>query len=135
MGHVSEGRFREAYAALEQGDLVPVEGLLAPDVVAHVPGRSSLSGDLEGVEQILGFLAALFDATGGTYRITARDVLANDDHVVVLEGHSCVLAGERHEGSGVTVYRMRDGQAAELWVHAGDPYGSDTFRELVAARM
>ena len=133
MAHPNEERFRRVYDDLACGELASARDLLADDVVCHVPGRSSLAGDFRGPDDVVAILTRLSDVSDGTYTSRAADVLANDRHVVVLEEHACEFGGERYEGRGVTVARMEDGRAAEVWVHADDPYGADEFRELVVA--
>jgi uncharacterized protein len=131
--HPYEERFRRVYADLAQGRLESASALLGNEVVCHIPGRSALSGDFRGRDDVLGILARLSTVSGGTYRIEPLDVLANDRHVVVLEDHACEIDGDRFEGRGVTVARMDGGRAVGVWVHPADPYGADEFRDLVAA--
>jgi ketosteroid isomerase-like protein len=76
-----------------------------------------------------------FDATDRTYRIRAHDILANDDHGVVLEEHSCEFGGEPSSGRAVAVYHVRDGKITEIWSYAEDQYGSDAWEAEVAAAM
>ena len=133
MPHASEARCRRVYADLARGELERARDLLAADVVCHIPGRSSLAGDFYGRDEVLEILRRLAAVSGGTSMIRAEDVLANDRHVAVLAEHRCQLGSETYEGRGITVARMENGEAVEVWVLAGDPYGADEFRELVAA--
>ena len=78
-------------------------------------------------------MGSLAELTGGTLRAEVHDVLANEDHVVVLQR----TLGER-EGIGtlndfeVTVMHVRDGKVSEVWEHPGDLYAMDAFFKEVA---
>jgi ketosteroid isomerase-like protein len=64
----------------------------------------------------------------GTLRGEIHDVLASDDHVVVLQ----TTRGER-DGHGsledreAIVLHVRDGTIVEVWEHPGDVYAMDAF--------
>jgi ketosteroid isomerase-like protein len=130
--HPNEQLLREAYSALARGDLPAVGEALAENFVCHVPGRGPLAGEYRGRDRVLGVLARLSEATEGTYMIVPHDVLANEDHVVVLEKHSCEFRGHRFEGQGVAVYHVRYGKVSEVWIHPEDQQGADEFVTLIA---
>jgi ketosteroid isomerase-like protein len=126
--HPNERVVRSALDALARGDWHPYHDLLADDVVYHAPGRNLLSGDHRGKRQV----EAMFDLSerlaGGTFKAEVHDVLANEDHVVVMS----IARAEREgklplEDRRVLVFHMRDGKVSEIWWHPGDQHRIDDF--------
>src|SRR5207249_3733867 len=110
------------YRAIETGDVESVRDLIAGDVRWQQVGvPDSL---VQGRDGALSVMRRLVEASEGTYRIVPHDILANDEHVVALEEHSCVMNGERMTGRSLVVHHVRDGRIAEAWVYSDDPEGS-----------
>ena len=84
MAHPNEVLAREAYAAFGRGDMDALHQNWAENIRWHSPGRGPLAGDYEGTAQILEFLGRLSELSGGTFGADLRDVLASDDHAVML---------------------------------------------------
>ena len=127
MGHPNEELMRKGYKAFSEGDLDTVSTLFADDIVWHVSGKSSIAGDYKGKEHVFEFFGKVTQDTGGTFKIDIHDVLANDEHAVVLASSSAQKDGKSFEGNGVAVYHVKDGQVAEAWQIAEDQYGTDEF--------
>jgi uncharacterized protein len=128
MAHPNEEVARQAAAAFQQGDLDALrEKYLAADTRWHVPGRSPIAGDYDGVDQVLGLFVKLFELTDGTYRIEVHDVLANDDHVVTLLTARAERAGKQLDENQVLVSHMVNGKFAEVWVQQANLYAVDEF--------
>ena len=127
MAHPNEELVRRGFDAFSKGDLDTVRALFDPDAVWHAPGRSRLSGDHRGVDDILDFFARTMELTGGTFRVELHDVLANDEHAVALY----VARGEREgrslEDRSVLVSHVRNGTFVETWQHSEDQYAADEF--------
>ena len=122
MSHPNEDTVRKAYTALDSGDWQMLRGLLASDVKWHSPGRHAFSGDHHGPDAVLRWLTGIHEMTGGTFRVEIHDVLANDEHVVVL----ATVHGERgthavHDNHA-QVFHVRDGVITEFWGHPGDQH-------------
>ena len=66
------------------------------------------------------------EAFGGL-EVDIHDVLANDDHVVVLSDRRATREDRRVEMRGAGVYHVRDGKIAEAWLFEWDPYAIDDF--------
>ena len=62
-----------------------VDRCFADDVVWHAPGLARNAGVRRGKRQLFADLGDLAKLTEGTLRSEIHDVLANDDHVVVLQ--------------------------------------------------
>ena len=110
---VYESLIRRAYQDFESGDLDLLGVVMAPDVVWHEPGRSTLAGDYKGPEAVLGFLGQLRVRSGGTFTIEVLDVLSEPERAVVLQ-HSPRGA---QPGSGEDVVAL---DAVELVPFVGD---------------
>src|SRR3982074_898038 len=76
---------RKGYDAFARGDMDMLRNeLLTSDIVWHQGGRNQTSGDYRGPDAVIGLFGKLFQLTDGTFRITVHDVLASEEHVVVL---------------------------------------------------
>ncbi|MGB8995800.1 MAG: nuclear transport factor 2 family protein [Pseudonocardiaceae bacterium] len=104
-------------------------GVCGPDSgeLAVLPGRSPLSGDYKGHDEVVGFFAETMRLSAGTFTIRIDDVLAAGDRVVVL----CTVAAERNGESWssfeVHVWRVVNQRAIEFWEYQGDQQTEDEF--------
>jgi uncharacterized protein len=120
---------RAGYEAFGAGDLDTVSKQFAPDIRWHVGGRSAISGTYTGHNEVFGFFGKLFELTGGTFRIDIHDVLASDDHVVVLVRESA-SRGDRHlEMNEAHIWHVSGGLVNEFWGFAEDQYEASSFFE------
>jgi uncharacterized protein len=127
VAHPNEDQVREIHAAFGRGDMDALRKQMTDDVRWHNPGRNLISGDYEGPEQVIQSFARLFELTGGTYRAELHDVLANDEHAVVLITFRAERAGKQLTGNFAQVFHMRDGKVSESWLHLADQYAADEF--------
>jgi ketosteroid isomerase-like protein len=125
--HPNLDLMRRGYAAYTSGDLDTISQLFADDVVWHVSGRSPLSGDYTGKEQVFGFFGKLQELSGGTSRVEVHDLLADDDHGVAIVTQSASRDGRTYEGRVTHVLHLRDGKVTEFWDAYVDQYASDEF--------
>src|SRR5262249_9128205 len=75
---------RGGYEAFAQGDVPAVLGMLSQKITCHVPGRSPLSGDYKGHDEVVGFLSKSMELSGGTMKVEVDEILVDGDRVVVL---------------------------------------------------
>ena len=102
MAHPNEDLVRKGYAAFGRGDTDALQRqFFAEHVCHHVPGRSPLAGDYQGVAQVLEWLGRQFELSGGTIRAEVHDVVANDEHAVSL----VTVRGERASSWRTTASR------------------------------
>ncbi len=121
MTHPHETVLRNAYAAFNRDDL---DGFLEPfadDAVLH-----GADGDVEGKEGIRAVVEMLRQLSGGTLRIEVHDVLANDEHTVVLQTTRAERGGEQLADRVVYVFHVRDGLITDAWFQ-GDPRVQEAF--------
>ena len=95
--HPNAGLTRQGYEAFAKGDLTALSRLIAADATWHVSDTGPLSGDYHGRDEIFGFFGRLAEQTGGTFRLDVHDVLANDEHAVVLSTLSASRANKSVE--------------------------------------
>ena len=120
MAHPLEAKVREAYAAFGRGDLDGYLHHCTMDFCFNVPGRSAVAGTFrgkEGQEQLGG---RVMEISGGTFREEVLDVLANDQHAVVLASHRFERNGKSKEYLTAHVYNVREGKLAECWEQPRD---------------
>ena len=127
MAHPNEDLVRRGFAAFGTGDIATLGELFADDVVWHVGGRSPITGDYKGKEQVFGFFAQLAERAGGTFRLDIHDVLANDEHVVALVKATGERQGKTLNNNASQVFHVQGGNVTEVWFHPDDQYATDDF--------
>ena len=125
--HPNVEQARRGYEAFAKGDLATLSELMADDVVWHVKGVGPLDGDYHGRDQVFGLFGRLAEETGGTFRLDVHDILANDDHTVVLANLSASRGGKAVEVPVVNVTHNRDGKITEFWAATTDPQAGLDF--------
>jgi hypothetical protein len=124
----TEKVLRAAVNAMVTGDLDALPALFADDVVVHVPGKSQLSGDYKGKEELFnGFLGKLTSLTDGQVVLEPHDLVGSEDHAVGIYTWTATRGGTTFEWRQVNVYHVRDGQIAEVWQH---PFDAERWNEF-----
>jgi ketosteroid isomerase-like protein len=110
------------------GDWDGATAFWSEDVVHHVPGRGPLSGDFQGKRAFLAAYDQIFERLGGTIQVVSvHDVLASNEHAVMLVTERAVR-GRRHlDFNRVVVYHVRNGKIVETWSYDYDPTALDEF--------
>jgi uncharacterized protein len=120
MAHPLEAKVREAYAAFARGDLDGYLRHCAGQFCFNVPGRSAVSGAFRGKEGLDQLLRRVMEMSGGTFQEEVLDVLANDQHAVVLARHRFERGGKPKEYLTAHVYDVREGKLRECWEQPRD---------------
>ena len=118
---------RSGYEAFSKGDLETVQKVFAPDIKWHVGGRSQLAGDYVGWDEVSAFFGKLVDLSGGTFNIEIHDILASDDHVIVLAKEQATRGDNRLDVNSGHVWHVAGGRATEFWGLSEDAYTEDAF--------
>ncbi len=125
--HPDAAVVRSAYEALSRGDMATFAGLLHEDIVWH-ESAAGMEGDYRGREQTLEFLARVFRESGlEMTSMHIHDVLASDEHVVILHEDGMTMGGRSLSAKYVDVYHVRDHKLAEHWHLALDPKADEAF--------
>ena len=127
MAHPNEELVRRGYEAFNTADVETLREVFTDTTIFHEPGRSPISGDYQGLDQVLGFFGTLAERSGGTFRATLHDVVANDEHAVGLHSSDAERDGRRAHSPTVLVFHIRDGKLAETWSHHHDQHDFDAF--------
>jgi ketosteroid isomerase-like protein len=127
MAHPNEELTRRAYDAFSKGDVDTLRQVFADDAVFHEPGRNPVSGDYQGIDQILAFFGTLAERSGGTFRVNLHDVVANDEHAVGLHVAEGEREGRRLHSQEAVVLHVRDGRITEAWANHYNTHDPDEF--------
>ncbi len=127
MAHPNEELLRRATEALNSGDMEGFLTLHADDVLVHVTGRNAFSGDFKGKAELAGSFQKQMEALDSPPTFELHDVLANDEHGVVLGVQRATRRGRTLESKSTVVAHVRDGKFVEIWVSSADPYAEDEF--------
>ena len=124
--HPNAAIVRSAYEAFANGDGAALAGLLDDGIVWHesTPG---FEGDYHGRDQALALLDRVVQEVEGIKMAPLHDVLASDDHVVVLHEWTATRNGRTLNGRYADVYHFRNGKATEHWHLAVDPKAEEAF--------
>jgi ketosteroid isomerase-like protein len=127
MADPNEELLRRGYEAFAAGDMATLNELLSDDIVWHVPGKSPIAGDYKGKDQVFGFFGKIVEMTGGNFKNEIHDLLANDEHGIVLVTTTADRGAKHLDDRQVHVFHLKDGRATEFWNHSGDQYALDEF--------
>lgn len=124
--HPNAALVRKMSASFNSGDLQQMTEMIADDIEWHEIGRK---------EPIIGkeALAARFGMGSGTpppYEITGEthDVIANDDHTVVLaNAHATKKDGSTLDYKVAEIYHMKDGKITARWAVSDDTEAINNF--------
>ena len=117
MAHALEATIREAYAAFGRGD---IDGYLQPcaeDFTFHVPGHDGIAGTYVGKQGLYDLAGKAMAITAGTFREEVEDVLANDNHAVVLARHRFTRDGRSKDYRTAHIYEISEGKLARCFEH------------------
>jgi uncharacterized protein len=99
------------------GAVDPVRSLLCADIVWHVPGRSPIAGDHEGIEEVVAYMLRRRDLADRTFRMHRRELLVGEgEQFAALTDGSAVIAGRARQWSTIGLYRLRRERLAECWL-------------------
>jgi ketosteroid isomerase-like protein len=123
--HPNAALVRKMAESFNSGDMQQMTDMLADDIEWHEIGRA---------EPIIGkeALAARFGMGSGTpppYEITGgvHDVIANDEHTVVLANAHATRGGQTFDYRVAEIYHMKDGKITKRWAFSDDTAAINDF--------
>jgi uncharacterized protein len=118
---------RSGYEAFSMGDMETIAKIFSPDIQWHISGQNQVSGTYNGQDETFGLFGRLMELTGGSFSVAVHDLLASDDHVVVLVKESASRGGKSLEADEVHVWHVADGKAVEFWGISNVQHEVDDF--------
>jgi uncharacterized protein (TIGR02246 family) len=112
---------RDAYRAFNEGDIDGFLVAFAEDAVLH-----GADGQIEGRDAIRSVVEQLRALTENTLHIEVHDVLANDNHTVILQLTKAKLGDRVLEDRVVYVFHIDDGFIVDAYFQ-GDPRVQEAF--------
>ncbi len=124
MSHPNVELARNAYEALNRYDVEGFLSAFAADAVLH-----GADGALAGKESIRQVIEQLIELSERSLVIEVHDIIANDDHTVVLQTTTAQVGDRRLEDRVVYVFHMEDGLIRDAFF-VGDPTVQTEFYGL-----
>jgi len=118
MAHENETRLRALYAGFAAGDLAGFLDGCTDDVIFAVPGYATVSGTYHR-DQFEAWIGGVIARTNGTFREDVLDVVANDEHGVLLLVHLFDRDGQHHEYQTAHLIEFRGTKIARWTEHPG----------------
>ncbi len=125
--HPNVSLLRKAHEAFAKGDVATITELSSEDFVWHLPGAGPLSGDHRGRDAVFAVFGQMVELSGSTYRDQVHDILANDEHTVVLRRATATRPGKHYDSLEIDVYHIRNGKMTECWSFPEDQRLTDEF--------
>ena len=127
MAHPNAEVARSATEAISKGDMEGFLSLHTDDAVMHFPGRGPLAGDHRGKDAVAKMFQQQMEILDSPPEIENHDILASDDHAVVLNKIRVTRGGKILEQNQVVVTHIEGGKVAEVWVQFSDQQAMDEF--------
>jgi len=125
--HPNAALARSGYEAMATGDVATFAALLDDDVLWHesTPG---FERDYRGRDEVLAMFGQLMGESGVQMtRLEVHDILADDDHTVVLLEVTATRGERTATLRYADVYHVRDAKVVEHWHLAVDPKANEEF--------
>lgn len=107
---------RVEYQARASGDIEAFAGLLADDVLWHVPGDNAIAGVYRGIDDVVAYVHVRQTLSGGTFRVSVEDIVANQRLGCLRASGSAEIGGQLEQWRAHGIYRFHEGKIAECWV-------------------
>jgi ketosteroid isomerase-like protein len=114
--HPNERMLRQEYEARARRDDQSLRDVFSDEIIWHVPGRSAISGEYRGKDQVMEYVRRRRELADDTFEITVDDVLANDRHGLVIASGKATRRGKVFEWRAHGLYRFEGGRITECWV-------------------
>jgi ketosteroid isomerase-like protein len=82
--HEHGADLKKSLASFNTGDVAGAIRTFSEEVTFVVPGKSAVAGVYKGRDGVGSFFAQLHELSGGSFRATLEDVLANDDRMILF---------------------------------------------------
>ena len=125
--HPNAVLIKKGHAAFTTGDMATLTDIFADDVVWHLFGNNQLSGVYRGRDAVFATFAKTAELSGGTFISEVHDVVANDEHAVMLTQVTATREGRSMDSMDTDVFHVKDGKVTEFWSFVEDDHKTDAF--------
>jgi uncharacterized protein len=124
----NEDKVRQGYEAFGKGDMDTLRSIMTPDVIQSVPGKSQVSGDHKGVDNVLGYYGTLFELTGGTLKADLQSVKDDGaDKVVAVHHLTAQRNAKSYDQNETLTFTLSGGKISRLDESHPDQAAFDAF--------
>ena len=113
---------QNAYQAMGRGDASVLLSTLAEDIEWKATGPGPVAGIYRGRDEVLSFFGKMGQVYGQSFRLDVVDMLASDEHVVVLTKEGGQHQGRDVEFRAAHVYTFSDGKCRRFLSFQDDAY-------------
>jgi ketosteroid isomerase-like protein len=117
---------RDLDEAQQRGDVETFKGFFTDDVIAHIPGKSSLAGVYKGKEQFLELFGRFLERVP-EYTFEPHAYLADDEHGVSLQNSHYKRGNQTLDSNDMFVCHFQGGKVSEFWLFSEDEAAVDEF--------
>lgn len=128
--HPNAAVIRSAYEAMDRGDVAAFAALLDDDITWY-ESTAGMEGVYRGRDEVVAFLGQVFQQPGMEMSVAIHDILANDEHAVILHESTIAVGGRSHTGQYADVYHLRGGKITAHWHLAVDAKADAEFASEV----
>ena len=123
--HPNAALVRNMMGSFNSGDLQGMADMVADDIEWHEIGRAD---PIVGKEALAARFGMGSDAPP-PYEITGdtHDVIANDDHTIVLANAHATKDGRTFDYKVAEIYHMKDGKITKRWAFSDDTAAINDF--------
>ena len=119
---------RKGYQAFNEQHLEDAMETIDDDVLWHVGGDGPLAGEYKGKQAVMELFMRYGRLTEGTSEFDVHDIVAGEDHTVVIGTSTATRHGRTHTSRFVdVVHPAADGRAKEFWRFVEDQAADDEF--------
>ena len=119
---------RRGYQAFNEQHLDEAMESIHDEILWHSGGDSPISGEFRGKQAVMQLFAKFGQLSEGTYEADVHDILASDEHTVVIGTSTATRHGRTHTSRFVDViHSAEDGRAKEFWRFVEDQAADDEF--------
>ena len=124
--HPNAAIIRSVYEAMEKQMCPPSRR--SSTTALPDPSLAWVRGRLPRARPSAALLGKVFQETGVEMsHISIHDILADDDHAVILHDTTLTRKGRTFTGQYADIYHLRDGKITEHWHLAVDPKANEEF--------
>ena len=127
MADSKEDIIRRGYKAFGEGDMETLGALYTDDVVQTMPGKSQVSGEYKGRDNVLGLYGKLFELSGGTFSAELKSLKTEGDKVVSVHSSKAERGGKTLHTDDSIAFSFSGDKITRLDLTAEDQAAADAF--------